>query len=64
MPTFSEVGTPEQVSAAISKRWLSTLNKLGAEGWELVSEIHKGPRERGESYWSARRGTMKRPRQS
>lgn len=62
--SLSELGTPEHVSAAISKQWLSTLNELGAEGWELVSEIHKGPRDRGEMYWSARHGTMKRPRQS
>ena len=51
--------------AAMIEQWRSRLNKLGAEGWELVSEVHAEPPERpGQTYWWARNGTMKRPRQS
>lgn len=56
-------GTPQGVALALAEQWLSKLNKLGAEGWELVSEIHVGAREHAEMHWSARSGTMKRPRQ-
>lgn len=59
-----DLDDPGQVAAAVSEQWLSRLNKLGAEGWELVSEIHaEAPDRPGATYWYARSGTMKRPRQ-
>jgi hypothetical protein len=55
--------TEAKAFAAVADHWFSRLNKLGAEGWELVSEIHaEAPDRPGTAYWFARYGTMKRPR--
>jgi hypothetical protein len=57
-------GTAEAFAKALNDQWLSKLNELGAEGWELVSEIHQTARDPREPHWVMRIGTMKRPSQS